>query len=34
MRYMAPEQHLGHDATKQSDIFSLGISMWEVLEER
>src|SRR6201991_1478286 len=29
--YVSPEQALGHDVTGQSDIYSLGIVLWEML---
>src|SRR5919197_3749106 len=29
--YVAPEQAIGEGATEQSDIYSLGISLWEML---
>jgi serine/threonine-protein kinase len=34
LRYLAPEVTMGKPASVQSDLFSLGIVMWEALAER
>ena len=32
--YTAPEYHLGETPTNRSDIFSLGVMLWEALARR
>ncbi len=31
MSYMSPEQLLGHDVTRQADVYAMAIVLWEVL---